>query len=104
MKFAEKVYEITKKIPKGKVSTYKMVAEALGCKAYRAVGNALNKNKHWPEIPCHRIVGHDGRLTGFARGLKEKARLLSKEGIEIKNGRVMNLKKYLYKINVVSLK
>lgn len=104
MKFAEKVYEITKKIPKGKVSTYKMVAEALDCKAYRAVGNALNKNKHWPEIPCHRIVGHDGRLTGFARGLKEKARLLSKEGIEIKNGRVINLKKYLYKIDVVSLK
>lgn len=99
MKFAEKVYEITKKIPKGKVSTYKDIAEVLGCKAYRAVGNALNKNKNWPAVPCHRVVGSNGKLTGFARGIKEKARLLTQEGIEIEKDRVKDLKKHFYKIN-----
>ena len=44
MKFSDRVYKIIKKIPKGKVSTYKAVAEALNSKAYRAVGTALNKN------------------------------------------------------------
>ncbi|MCD4666225.1 MGMT family protein [archaeon] len=95
MNFNEKVYKICKKIPKGKISTYGEIARKLNSKAYRAVGNALNKNPYAPQVPCHRVIGSNGHLTGFASGLKNKAKMLRKEGIEIKNNKV-NLKKYLY--------
>lgn len=98
MKFSDKVYKIVKKIPKGKVSTYKNVAGALNCEAYRAVGNALNKNPYWPKVCCHRIINSDGRIGGFARGTKEKIRLLKKEGVKIKKGKVLDFKKVFYKL------
>ena len=97
MNFNEKVYNLCRKIPEGKISTYKGVAHALNSKAYRAVGNALNKNPYAPEVPCHRIVGSSGNLVGFASGLRNKARLLRKEGIEIKNNKVLNFEDVLYK-------
>lgn len=96
--FADKVYKTIKKIPSGRVSSYKEVARALNCKAYRAVGNALNKNPYWPEAPCHRIVYSDGSLGGFSRGLKEKTRLLEKEGVRIRKGKVLDFKKVFYKL------
>src|SRR3989338_9282225 len=98
MNFNEKVYELCKKIPEGRVSTYKIIAEALGTKAYRAVGQALNKNPYAPIIPCHRIVDHKGELHGFATGLKNKRALLKKEGIKIKDNRVLNFEKVLYRL------
>lgn len=97
MNFNEKVYELCKQIPKGKVSTYKIIAEKLRTKAYRAVGNALNKNPYAPIVPCHRVVASDGNLHGFAHGLKTKKELLEKEGINIKNNKVINFEKRLYK-------
>jgi len=87
MKFADKVYNLTKKIPKSKVSTYKIIAEKLETKAYRAVGNALNKNPYAPKVPCHRVVKSNGFIGGFAKGTKQKIKMLKKEGLEIKNGR-----------------
>lgn len=98
MTFADKVYELTKSIPKGKVSTYRELAHALNCKAYRAVGNALNKNPHWPEVPCHRIVKSDGTIGGFSRGIKEKIKILRKEGIKIKKNKIINFEKILFKL------
>ena len=95
-KFQNKVYEICKKIPKGKVTTYKAIAEAMGTKAYRAVGQALNRNPYAPKVPCHRVMSSDGSLGGFATGLKNKIRLLKKEGIEIKNNKIP--KKFIMKI------
>lgn len=99
--FNERCYEILKKVPKGKVTTYGEIARRLKTKAYRAVGNAMNKNPYSfidkGNVPCHRVVGSDGSLTGFAHGLKKKTEMLKKEGIEIKNGKV-DLKKYMYKI------
>lgn len=85
--FQKKVYELCKKVPKGKVTTYKAIAEKMGTKAYRAVGTALNKNS-FKKVPCHRVVGSNGHLVGFAHGLKKKAELLRKEGINIKNNRI----------------
>ena len=77
--FAEKVYAVVKKIPKGKVLTYKEVARRIGKpKAYRAVGNALNKNTN-PKVPCHRVIRSDGDIGGFARGTKKKKEILKKE-------------------------
>ncbi len=78
--FAEKVYAVVKKIPKGKVLTYKQVAERAGKpKAYRAVGNILNKNRN-PKVPCHRVIRSDGTLGGYAWGGKKKVEILKKEG------------------------
>ncbi len=77
----QKVYEVVKKIPKGKVLTYKEIAEKIGSpKAYRAVGNALNKNYN-PEIPCHRVVKSNGEIGGYNKGIDEKTRLLREEKV-----------------------
>src|SRR3989338_6842209 len=87
-KFQDKVYELCKKVPKGKVTTYKAIAEAMGTKAYRAVGQALNKNPYAPKVPCHRVVNSQGHLHGFASGLRKNASLLKEEGIKISNNRI----------------
>ena len=104
-KFYEKVYEICRKVPEGKVTTYKALAKKLGSKAYRAVGTAMNKNpygilncKGKNMVPCHRVVGSDASLVGFAHGLKKKTELLKKEGIKIKNNKIEDFDKVLYKL------
>jgi methylated-DNA-[protein]-cysteine S-methyltransferase len=86
--FNERCYSLLKKVPKGKVTTYKALAQAMKTKAYRAVGNAMNKNPYAPKVPCHRVVGHSGDLTGFATGIKNKAKLLKAEGVQVKNNKV----------------
>jgi methylated-DNA-[protein]-cysteine S-methyltransferase len=88
MTFDEKVWAITTRIPKGKVATYAWVARQMGSNGYRAVGRALNRNPYAPKVPCHRVVGSNGTLTGFAGGLKAKQELLSNEGIEMVKGKV----------------
>lgn len=95
MNFNEKGYELLKQVPKGKVTTYKALAHALGTKAYRAVGNAMNRNPYAPQVPCHRVVGSNGALVGFASGLKNKTTLLKKEGVKIQAGKV-DLAKFEY--------
>ena len=97
-KFQNKVYELCSKVPKGKVTTYKAIAEAMGTKAYRAVGQALNRNPYAPKVPCHRVISSDGSLGGFATGIKNKAKLLKKEGIKIKNSRIEDKKRIITKI------
>ena len=96
MNFNEKVYRLCKKIPFGKVSTYKEIAKKLNCKAYRAVGNSLNKNKYPDKIPCFKIINANCKLGGYSKGLKEKIRRLKKENIEINNNKI-DLNKYLHK-------
>ncbi len=98
MNFNEKVWALTKKIPKGNVTTYKIIAEKLGTKAYRAVGTALRKNRKPIIIPCHRVICSDGSLGGYKGELnnKEKALLLKKEDIEIKNNKIISLNRYLF--------
>jgi methylated-DNA-[protein]-cysteine S-methyltransferase len=98
MAFADKVYSLTKKIPKGKVSTYKLIAMKLRTKAYRAVGTALNKNPYAPVVPCHRVVNSDGRVGGFAKGTNKKIKLLKKEGIKVKNGKIEEFEKFLFRL------
>ena len=88
MSFNEKVWAVTARIPAGEVRTYGWVARELGTQAYRAVGNALNRNPYAPAVPCHRVVGSDGSLTGFAGGLGKKRRLLAAEGVTVSKGRV----------------
>ena len=86
--FEEKIYQAVRKIPRGKVKTYKEIARIIGHPhAYRAVGSALNKNPYAPEVPCHRVIKSDGLVGGYASGTKKKIALLRREGVEIKNGK-----------------
>ena len=103
-KFYEKVYKECRKVPKGKVTTYKALAKKLGSKAYRTIGTSMNKNpyaimscKGKNMVPCHRVVASTGHLHGFAHGLEMKADLLRKEGIKIKNNKIEEFDKVLYK-------
>lgn len=92
----KRIYEAVKRIPKGKVATYRQVAAMAGNpKMCRAVGNALHKNPNPEEIPCYRVVNAKGELAGeFAFGGKgAQAKRLMEDGIFVENGRV-DLKKY----------
>ncbi|PIN89379.1 cysteine methyltransferase [Candidatus Pacearchaeota archaeon CG10_big_fil_rev_8_21_14_0_10_34_76] len=95
--FNERCYSLLRNVPRGKVTTYKALAQKINTKAYRAVGNAMNKNPYAPEVPCHRVVGSDGSMTGFASGIKNKIKMLKSEGIEIQNNK-LDLKKYEFKL------
>ena len=86
--FQERVYEILKKVPKGKVTTYKDLANKVGTKAYRAVGSAMNKNPYAPKVPCHRVIKSNGEVGGFESGTKHKIKLLKKEGIKIEKEKI----------------
>lgn len=99
MKFQDKVLALTKKVPKGKVTTYKELAKAMKTKAYRAVGTSLRKNNKPIIIPCHRVISSDGSLGGYQGKInnKKKETLLKKEGIKINKGKI-NLNKYLFKL------
>lgn len=83
--FAE-VLELVKKIPEGKISTYKLVAAQLGYKssiAARAVGRALHKNFRPINVPCHRVVKSNGEVGGYSLGVIKKVALLKSEGINV---------------------
>ena len=97
--FNAQVWDLMLKIPKGKVTTYKIIAEKLGTKAYRAVGNACNKNPYAPRVPCHRVVASDGTLGGYAHGKRRKVEILGKEGIDIRSNKIDNFneKVFLYR-------
>jgi len=89
MKFQARVLKLVSKVPRGKVTTYKELARALGNpKAYRAVGNALAKNPSPLKIPCHRVVCSDGKIGGYKLGIRRKTELLLREGGKVKNGKV----------------
>ena len=82
--FQQKVYNFVKTIPSGKTATYKEVAIAIGRpKAYRAVGNALNKNPFAPIVPCHRVIRSGGGLGGYVLGSDKKLELLKSEGCKL---------------------
>ena len=87
--FERDVLIATFRIPKGKISTYKRVAEKIGRpNAYRAVANALHKNPLWPVVPCHRVICSDGSFGGPKKGAKERRKSVAKEGVTIENDKV----------------
>lgn len=78
--FQKKVWNELLKIPFGKTASYQEITNRLGDpKAIRAVANANGKNPLWIVVPCHRIIGSDGSLTGYAGGLWRKKWLLEHE-------------------------
>jgi methylated-DNA-[protein]-cysteine S-methyltransferase len=85
--FGRRVLHATAAIPFGQVSTYGAVAaEAGNPKASRAAGRALGANPIPIVVPCHRVVGAGGRLTGYTGGLHRKVALLRLEGVELPSG------------------
>jgi len=98
MDITEYTYYLVRQIPKGRISTYGAVAEALGNKGYaRAVGKYMNKNPNADTMPCFKIVKSDGSLGGFGLGIEDKIRRLSDDGIEVKDGKIVNFKKVFFK-------
>lgn len=101
--FQDKVYEILKKVPKGRVVTYKILAEALGCKAYQAVGTAMRINPYAPFVPCHRVVKSDGSI-GYFKGkntyaaMNEKRIMLENEGVKVRENKIVDFDVVLYRV------
>lgn len=78
--FRQTVWDILLTIPRGQTITYGEIARRLGVRSAQAVGGAVGHNPISILIPCHRVVGSDGSLTGYAGGVERKARLLQLEG------------------------
>jgi O-6-methylguanine DNA methyltransferase len=101
MKINEKVYSLCRKIPKGKISTYKEMGIKLNTKAYRLIGQILKHNKNPIKIPCFKIVKNNGDISGYngsnIKNISKKIKLLRKEGIIVKNNKIFNFDKVLHK-------
>jgi len=99
MDFQERVLRLLKEIPKGKVTTYKILAKQMKTKAYRAVGTACHNNPKPVVVPCHRVVRSDGKIAVCHEDNCHMRRinLLRKEGIKFKGNRIVDFEKVLYK-------
>jgi methylated-DNA-[protein]-cysteine S-methyltransferase len=85
-------------VPKGQITTYGELAKAVGLKnGQRVVGKIMNKNPYPVIIPCHRVVMSTGKIGGYAYGEQIKINLLNDEGIQIKNGKIIDLKNRMYR-------
>ena len=97
--FFERVYELVKQIPFGKVCTYGIIAKSLGAtRSARMVGWAMNASHNREDVPAHRVVNRNGLLTGkhHFEGTHLMQQLLESEGIKIKDNKIVNLEKHLW--------
>ena len=98
MNLQQKIFKKLLEVPKGQITTYGELSKAVGMKnGQRAVGKIMNRNPYPVIIPCHRVVMSTGKIGGYAYGDHVKAKMLHDEGIEIKNGKIVDLEKKLYK-------
>lgn len=93
---ARRTYELLQTVPRGHVTTYKALADALGIKAYRAIGQFMKHNPHAPTVPCHRVVASDGTIGGYNGGILKKISILREEGVQITNSRIVHFSKVFY--------
>ena len=92
MKLEDKVYKNLLEVPPGMVTTYGELARAVGLKnGQRVIGRIMNKNPYPIIVPCHRVIKSNGKIGGYAWGEKIKTNMLSKEGVKIKNGKIIDL-------------
>lgn len=98
MNLDKKIYKKLLEVPKGKITTYGELAKAVGLKnGQRAVGKIMNNNPYPVIIPCHRVVKSDGKVGGYAYGEEIKSDMLTREGIVIKNGKILDLENTIYR-------
>jgi len=89
-----KVYKKLLQVPEGKITTYGDLARAVGVtNGQRAIGSIMKKNPFPAIVPCHRVVQSNGEIGGYAYGKKVKLHMLSKEGIKIQNGKIIDFNK-----------
>ena len=81
--FQQQVWAYLQTIPYGETVTYGQIAKKLGNRSAQAVGGAVGRNPFSIIVPCHRVLGSQGQLTGYAGGLDKKWWLLEHEGIEL---------------------
>jgi methylated-DNA-[protein]-cysteine S-methyltransferase len=94
LKLEERVYKKLLEVPPGMVTTYGELAKAVGLRnGQRAIGRIMNKNPYPVIVPCHRVIKSNGKIGGYAWGEMIKTNMLSKEGITIKNGKIIDLEK-----------
>ncbi len=80
-----RVWEALRRIPRGETRTYAELAKSLGNpKAFRAVARACATNPVAVVIPCHRVIGSDGKATGYRWGVERKKKLLDLEKVKVK--------------------
>ena len=97
MNLEHKVYKKLLEVPPGHVTTYGELAKAIGLKnGQRAIGRIMNKNPYPVIVPCHRVIMSNGKLGGYSYGEKIKKNMLQKEGVKIKNGKILDFKNKLY--------
>jgi methylated-DNA-[protein]-cysteine S-methyltransferase len=89
--FEQKVYDLVRTIPQGKVCTYRDIALALGIRSSQAIGQALKRNPFAPEVPCHRVISSTGKIGGFygesaGPRIDQKVAMLRDEGILLEAG------------------
>lgn len=97
--FFERVYEIARKIPEGKVTSYGAIAKALGAaRSARMVGWAMNASHNTADIPAHRVVNRNGLLTGkhHFEGTNLMQQLLENEGIMVENNKIIDFEKHFW--------
>ncbi len=98
MNLDEKIYKKLLQVPKGQITTYGELAKSVGLKnGQRDVGKMMNKNPYPVIIPCHRVVMSTGKIGGYAYGENVKTKMLNDEGIEIQNGKIIDLKNKIYR-------
>jgi len=85
------VYKKLLEVPKGRVTTYSGLAKAVGIKnGQRIIGRIMNKNPYPVLIPCHRVILSNGKVGGYAWGERVKTKMLAKEGVKIKKGKILD--------------
>lgn len=98
MNLEKKIYKKLLEVPRGKITTYGELANAVGLKnGQRAVGKIMNKNPYPVIIPCHRVVMSDGKIGGYAYGEHIKAKMLNDEGVKIKDGKILDWEDIVYR-------
>ena len=98
MNLEQKIFKKLLEVPKGQITTYGELSKAVGLKnGQRAVGKIMNKNPYPVIIPCHRVIMSTGKIGGYAYGEEIKKKLLQDEGLEIKDGKIMDLEKRIYR-------
>jgi len=91
--FRRRVLAAVARIPHGRVTTYRLLGDHLGCRGYRAIGQALRHNPWAPRVPCHRVIASDLGIAGFAgetggQQIRRKLALLAEEGVTFAAGKL----------------
>ncbi|MFT5239704.1 MAG: methylated-DNA-[protein]-cysteine S-methyltransferase [Candidatus Promineifilaceae bacterium] len=101
--FQQRVYDALSRVPKGRVTTYKVLSESIGCGSSQAVGQALKRNPFAPTVPCHRVISSTLRLGGYlgcteGDAVHAKRRLLAEEGVTFDDNHLVDKSRVLYRV------